>query len=173
MVRSLVWVIANVGIAVAIVFAGFIVIVVAEPTDPGNHLADVGWSGFFALWLLPWYLPTVLLSCVLLAVLARWIPARAAALLAAPVAPGYLWIFVIDSWFDPLFAGVAVGGAAAYGASVRLPRDRPLRDVLLASAIELAPVFLFTGSALLVIVVLVAALAWGFHRQLRTPAVAR
>jgi hypothetical protein len=170
--RSLIWILLNLGIAVAVVFTGFVVVVVTDPTDPGQHVGDLGWTAFFALWLLPWYMPTVVLYGVLLSLLARWIPGRAAALVLAPIAPGYLWAFVFP-WLDPVLVSVAVAGTFAYGALVRLPGDRLFSEIVLASAIVLMPLLLFTGAVIVLLPALVVFAVWRFRRQLRTPATVR
>ena len=122
MPRSARWFLANVGIAVAIVFAGISIVIVTDPEASGTIVAKLLGSAFITLWVAPSYMPSVFVYLLLLLLLVRRFPARAAALASAPLAPGFLWLFVFE-FRHPLIVAIAIVGTVVYGALVRLPDE--------------------------------------------------
>jgi hypothetical protein len=161
--RDLGWILMNIGIAVGVVTAGIAVVAGTDP-EPGGFLENAALVLFLALWLTPTYVPTVVAHLLLLALLARRFPGRVPALVLAPLAPGFLWYFVLLA-FDLVLTAVALVGTAVYGGLVRLPGDRDVRPVLVAGLVAVLPVIAFGGGLAAFGIVLVALLGLWIERR--------
>jgi hypothetical protein len=169
--RGFVWVVANVTIALAVVWAGLAAAVLFDPQGSSLVLEDVWLSVFVAAFLLPFYLPTVVLHGFLVPLLAPRLSARAASLVLAPIAPGLLWVFVFLV-FDAVVLAIAVAGTVAYGVLARPQSGHPAGAIFAILTLMLLASVAFEDSWVSVMLLpFVAIAAWGYRRHLRTPAV--
>jgi hypothetical protein len=120
------WVVVNYGIAFAVLASGMAALTLSDLDGSGGIAESLGLALFLTIYLAPYWVPGVFVQLLVFSVLAQRIRPRLAAVVTSPIAPGFLWYWVVVFW-DPLVVAIGVVGTAMYAWLSRLPGERPAR----------------------------------------------